>query len=272
MRCPQRIGEYLLGGVLLPFLCIRCAFPVRAECSPDECTFDVSRVVTFFYLRAVVLLTEVVAPPFGTFLMEKYSIWTPLLLALPALGLGFLFILVMPPLPVRQPPAYPDGESEDGPLSRDDVSASKETGVQAFARKSLREGYHTVRETGQVVFSNRVVACSVLAFTVSKFGREMVDFLPQYTSKRLGWSFAKVSVQVCPTVLGTSSYNDVVLDFIPSFPQGVGQHYSFRPRPTWPDALSIPCTVLSTCEDRSVDYTRQYSPVGAGCNPDGLRQ
>ena len=168
---------------------------------------NVIRVVAFFYIRAIVLLTEVVAPPFGSFLMEKYSPWTPIWLALPALASGFFFILVMPPLPIVRDTKSVGDEAESledveepaeeppvPTLSR--VSTHVKSGAHAFINGLVREAYQTITETGQVVFSNRVVACSVAAYMVSQFGRETVGFLPQYTSKRLGWSFAKTSYLV----------------------------------------------------------------------------
>jgi len=144
----------------------------------------------------------VIAPPIGAFLMVKYSIWTPIFLSVPIIGSGFVFLMIIP-----QPRRVTDGKSrdqdpsptaeeeatEDDSPQGDNISIHIKAGLRSAVRKLFREAYAIVRETGQVVFSNRIVAFAVISFMVSKFGRQIVEFLPQYASKRLGWSFAKTT-------------------------------------------------------------------------------
>ena len=141
---------------------------------------------------ASALIAECVTPPFTSYLMAK-SVWTPLLLVLVFDLLGFAILLALPetlphtmPIDIAANPLLADESSDDEsedrtPLEDDDSSPKKPTAIDRF-KKSFR---FITRDTAVIAL--------VITFLISKVGRQSINILLQYVSKRYHWTLSKVS-------------------------------------------------------------------------------
>lgn len=150
----------------------------------------------FFYLASMMLITEMVVPILGSALMERWNAFAPLIMGFP-FELTSLIVLVMIPNTVK----LATRDSEETPLL-EDINATE-------GSENTNQGTHNTKRSLKTTFSNIVAPLIVtwtlifrsrnlllvnLSFLVTTLGRETLDFLVQYTSKRFGWSLAKVCV------------------------------------------------------------------------------
>jgi predicted MFS family arabinose efflux permease len=146
------------------------------------------RAQAFFHMASVTLLSEVIAPPLGSILMEAQGVYAPLIYGFPlqVLSIAVLFML---PRSVDVAKDSNDAQSDIGGIANlPSEQDAKPAGLKTIARKVSRKlmtSWMLVRNNGNVL----VVAASFLA---TFLGKDTLDFLVQYVSKRFSWSLAKV--------------------------------------------------------------------------------
>ncbi|KAL3421705.1 MFS multidrug transporter [Phlyctema vagabunda] len=153
------------------------------------------RAEAFFHLASTMLLTEILAPPLGSVLMQTWSVFTPLICGFP-FELASLAVLSMIPNTIQllqQHVSCHDGLAPDAPISSIDAnhgrgSSSSFTRIKARIEKLS----DPILQVWTLISRNRNILLVNISFLVTTLGRETLDFLVQYTSKRFGWSLAKV--------------------------------------------------------------------------------
>lgn len=155
----------------------------------------------FFYLASSNLLTEVIAPPLGSVLMEAGSPYTPLLFGFPLELLSLVFIAKIPDTAklVEQRLASPTSpqaahsEGSDPECGATDTITHQDdpdiTGSEA-KHGSLGDQLLLVWE---MMTRNADILRITVAFLVTTLARETLDFVVQYTSERFCWSLSKVA-------------------------------------------------------------------------------
>ena len=158
-----------------------------------------NRAQAFFYIASTSLITEVLAPPVGSILMSTWDAYAPLLCGFPFEAVALLILLKLPSTLhlVEQRPniaeVLPENEDEESNTEdiRQDHQEDSVSKSKAFNSR-LRNALEPLIEVWTLVSGNRDVLLVAISFLVTTLGREILDFLVQYTSKRFGWSLADV--------------------------------------------------------------------------------
>ncbi|KAI1940057.1 hypothetical protein LOZ66_002492 [Ophidiomyces ophidiicola] len=156
----------------------------------------------FFYLASSSLLTEVIAPPLGSILMETGSPYTPLLSGFPLELLSLIFIAQIPNTAKHEEEHLASAASSSARI----YSEQSDFETRAVNTSITREDHDiTGPETKQRGLGNQLILVwemmtrnsdilrVTVAFLVTTLARETLDFVVQYTSERFGWSLSKVS-------------------------------------------------------------------------------
>ncbi|KAL7275200.1 hypothetical protein RUND412_001879 [Rhizina undulata] len=174
----------LIGGG--PSVIVALLLSIVADVAPEN-----RRATMFFYLSATMLTTEMIAPPLGSYLMQPNSdstvdniksLWRPLLIALPIQSLGFLVISFLP-------------ETLKAPSMADDSATDYETSEirdKCIPHKLLSQSLALLRKSKalRTVLSPRILLC-LMGCLVTRLGRQSLDILLQFVSKRFGWTLAQ---------------------------------------------------------------------------------
>lgn len=155
----------------------------------------------FFYLASSSLLTEVIAPPLGSILMEVGSPYTPLLFGFPLELLSLVFIAKIPDTAklveqclasATSPHAAIYNEESDFETSTmNTVPPQNDHDITGSEAKHGGLGDQLLL-VWEMMTRNGDILRITIAFLVTTLARETLDFLVQYTSERFGWSLSKV--------------------------------------------------------------------------------
>lgn len=148
------------------------------------------RAQAFFYLSTALLITEIVAPAFGSMMMQNWNVYVPLALGLVFELLGGALLSMIPETAKL---------AQAGEVSEDDETVC-ESGAARPKTSSLWSGIKTSTKhilapfvlIWRMVSGNRDVFFTAISFLVFALPREILEFLVQYTSKRFSWSLAEV--------------------------------------------------------------------------------
>ncbi|KAK2879425.1 hypothetical protein FQN49_000885 [Arthroderma sp. PD_2] len=150
------------------------------------------RSQAFFYIASILLIAEVIAPVLGSVLMQTWNVYAPLAFALIFELLGGV-VLFMLPNTVKL-------ATEDGDASEEDETNREHGGVESEShviwtglKTSVKHAVAPFVLVWRIISGNRDVFFSAISFLVLGLGREILDFLVQYTSKRFGWSLAEAN-------------------------------------------------------------------------------
>ena len=167
------------------------------------------RAEAFFYLASTMLLTEILAPPLGSVLMQR-SVFTPLISGFP-FELASLVVLSLIPNTIKlklQREQHQASNSnqlannvfvEDESVSSIDENQNHERDSKSpGVKQRLRKLSTPLLEVWTLISRNRNILLVNISFLVTTLGRETLDFLVQYTSKRFNWSLAKVRRSFSP--------------------------------------------------------------------------
>ncbi|KAI9826783.1 MAG: hypothetical protein M1819_007254 [Sarea resinae] len=161
----------------------------------SDITSDEQRATIFFQIQASVLISDIVAPPLSSVLMSR-NIWAPLLLGAFIQALSILVPACMPETlhitaretghPSRQEPAFQlaDDDEMDGRFEETD---SKTKAGDYGSRIEALKG------ATSFLFQDRKISVLVLSLVVVRVGKQAVELLLQYVSKRYDWSLAKAA-------------------------------------------------------------------------------
>lgn len=152
------------------------------------------RSSVFFYRFTSDLIAECLVPPITSILMAK-SLWLPLLAALGFQLLGVLLTFVLPEtLPIESSGQDPGVFDDNQPVAR--IVEADEGLLLENERENDEKWKIWIRKTRKsfsFVTRDATVVALVFTFLISKVGRQSINILLQYVSKRYDWSLSKVS-------------------------------------------------------------------------------
>lgn len=145
------------------------------------------RTAVFLYLTAGVLLAELVAPILAAWLMN-YGDWLPLLLAFGIQQAGIFLALAFPEtLHLRDLPEQKDSD-EDEVIELQPMDKTNPFGVKAQIR-SFKDAFNFFRRDMNVALVN-------FSFMANRIGRQALNMLIRYASKRYHWKIQKAAYLV----------------------------------------------------------------------------
>ncbi|KAI0391243.1 major facilitator superfamily domain-containing protein [Xylariaceae sp. FL0594] len=143
------------------------------------------RSTVFFYRFCAELIAECAIPPV-TYLLMRMNVWVPLLAAV---GFSVLAITMTLFIPETLPVANPD---INGDVPHSPTSPSRGSSLSEPPARSV--WFQQARESFAFVTRDKTVAALVFTFLVSKVGRQSVNVLFQYVSKRYGWDLSEAGL------------------------------------------------------------------------------
>jgi hypothetical protein len=143
----------------------------------------------FFYRFCTDLVAECFIPPITSMLMSR-NIWIPLVAAVICQGFSVALSLAVPEtLPTIV--AIPALSNHNTTSTVRDADEEPSEVAPAKDRKNFIQ---RCNDSFSFITGNPTVAALVLTFMISKIGRQSLNILLLYVSKRYGWSLAKVCV------------------------------------------------------------------------------
>jgi hypothetical protein len=138
-------------------------------------------------MGAVELITEMIMPLISTAFLSNEFVHTPILLGFVSEGLALLVIYHVPVDTCTVPleASLPTNTQQDD--SQNALQASSEA-AKSDMLKNLAGAW---REGG--IMTDAKVVTLLGCFALVKKGRQMLEMLVQYISRRYGWTFAQVS-------------------------------------------------------------------------------
>ncbi|VUC35726.1 unnamed protein product [Clonostachys rosea] len=136
------------------------------------------RTTIFYLFGAGLLVTDIVAAPFGSWLLSK-DVWLPFKFSAPMICLSFPLIFAMPETLMARKKA------ED---SNGNQPIQNQTLFRPFWRW-LGDTKQALRNLQSIVISKKMVLCLTILF-LSAFSRMTGVLFIQYTSKLLDWSIS----------------------------------------------------------------------------------
>ncbi|KAA8651283.1 hypothetical protein EYZ11_009188 [Aspergillus tanneri] len=142
------------------------------------------RATKFFFIAAAILLAEILATPLSALLMVQ-SPWVPYLLGLLCEFVGVVAALVVP----ETLPKISDEVFDD------DIPTPRRGSESLFRALLHRAGAEILRLREFITTTNNILAISV-AFFAADVGKQALQLMLQYVSKRFEWSMAKASILI----------------------------------------------------------------------------
>ncbi|KAL9622721.1 MAG: hypothetical protein Q9160_003031 [Pyrenula sp. 1 TL-2023] len=165
---------------------------------------DEQRATAFFYVIATATVGELAGSPIASLLMSNASNWTALLV-------GYAIMWVCTPLiwlaPERKRQSegdlsipgvhqfnLPNHNNDDGSMTNQASVHANEATLTTRFREKLISTAAELRSLWHLLFDNKNLLYGLLAFLVSRISPQLVYVMPQYVSKRYGWSIAKANL------------------------------------------------------------------------------
>lgn len=174
---------------------LRCIFPTLLDLDLSitsgnwfymaDLVLPIDRSTVFFYRFCTDLIAECLTTPITSILMSR-NIWIPLLAAVAFQGLGAIMSLIIPE-------TLPIAISEQASGASNMASYASDTDEEPIYDKRWKRWRQQTRESFGFITRDTAVAALVVTFLISKVGRQSINILLQYVSKRYGWSLSKAS-------------------------------------------------------------------------------
>ncbi|GKZ28480.1 hypothetical protein AbraIFM66950_007148 [Aspergillus brasiliensis] len=180
------------------------------------------RAHVFFLLAAAMLLGEILATPLSAFLMS-WSPWVPSLLGVAAQSLGLLGTTLLPETKPQKTVDQEGGDDEDNQHDTDDSAPSQYSPGRFLS--TLRNQWNQAR--GITINARSVnLICIVCSFLLASIGRQALQLIIQYASRRFSWSIAGASCLI--TVKGLINLLTLLV-LLPKLSDWLRRHLSFSP-------------------------------------------
>ncbi|GJP90785.1 hypothetical protein AlacWU_03684 [Aspergillus niger] len=170
-------------------------------------------------MAAAVLLGEILATPLSAFLMS-WSPWVPSLLGVAIQSLGLLGTTF---LPETHPQKTFHAEEGEGEGNQDDAIAhSAPTRLLTTTLRSLWDQARSFTVNARCLN----LICIVCSFLLASIGRQALQLIIQYASRRFSWSIAGASYLI--TVKGLINLLTLLV-LLPKLSDWLRRHLSFSP-------------------------------------------
>jgi hypothetical protein len=130
------------------------------------------------------LITEVVSPPLGAYLMDNWNSYSAYLFGLPLELLGFVVLAFIPET------TQPNKDQEHS------IHSESSPAPPPNKRSWIKQRYHELK--GHIIvnvlplLSRTVVWHALVGLFVNRFSRSILKTLMQYLSARFGWKLSQV--------------------------------------------------------------------------------
>ncbi|GKZ22856.1 hypothetical protein AbraIFM66951_004980 [Aspergillus brasiliensis] len=181
------------------------------------------RAHVFFLLAAAMLLGEILATPLSAFLMS-WSPWVPSLLGIAAQSLGLLGTTLLPETNLRKTFNQAEGDGEVNDNDATDHSAPAQYSLGRLL-STLRKQWNQARGITMNARSVNLI-CIVCSFLLASIGRQALQLIIQYASRRFSWSIASASYLI--TVKGLINLLTLLV-LLPKLSDWLRRHLSFSP-------------------------------------------
>ncbi|KAF2807397.1 MFS general substrate transporter [Mytilinidion resinicola] len=165
---------------------IATVFTMLSDVVPPE-----RRTTIFFYVGATLLVSEVIAPAIGFWLM-KYGDWLTFCVGAAISGLAVVLACFLPEtLHSRDQPELPDDRLED---EVDDLAERTSMSSGKGHGHGFKDQIHRLRETLHFLKKDLSLTLVVFTFLVNRLARQSQDLVIRYASKRYGWTIRQASL------------------------------------------------------------------------------
>jgi hypothetical protein len=149
------------------------------------------RFNAFLKVSATELITQIVATPIAA-LMMKRSPWLPLFLS-SAINL-ISYVLCLRLAETRPGRVEETSQSSFSPGWESDQQEQEDQ--KAITRDSVKKFKSVLKSTKSLLWGNSSVVILLLVFFVACFGKESLELLLQYISKRYLWDYSQASLSI----------------------------------------------------------------------------
>lgn len=147
-------------------------------------------------MQVILLLTEFIAPPFSTVLMQALGSHFAFLMAVPLEALAFVVLGFIPN--TRAPHNSPEGnaegdEEEENQAAQEELRESR-SGQPSWKQRALRglsHLSHNIQHGVRTLGMQPGLLIGLVALVVAKMARPMLELILQYMSVRFGWPLGK---------------------------------------------------------------------------------
>ena len=199
----------------------RCLYPGSEVCclsiarwlSPfrdtdADVTFTTLRAQVLFYIQAAALISEVSGLPIGSALLKKNGYWMPALLGLSISTLSCVLLIWLPTVSKKTNHHIAGGVEEITETSRTGLSEgdtsphSPKSSIQPHQSlgkrllRSIKSRSAGIVEVLKLVFTNPTLCIGFLSLAATNGIVSVTSFLPQFVSKRFGWTIGDVSTSL----------------------------------------------------------------------------
>ena len=140
-------------------------------------------------MTVVLLVTELVSPPVGSFVMDRFDAYVPYAVTIPLRLASFLFLLIIPET---------SSKPQNGERSfTENVEVANEASSIGLLREKVHRLISHVRIDVIPLITRGPIVLSLVAILVGSFARTVSEFLLQYTTLRFDWRWSQVSNIPC---------------------------------------------------------------------------
>lgn len=182
------------GGIFLiigggPTVVLGVIMGIVADCSSPE-----FRAVVLYYIQATVLLSLVFGQPLGGIALKRLGYWIPSITGYCLMFASCIILCWMPTVSKTNNHHVTGGEEEAMEITGDQVSHSESgRNTSQKLRSQILSGLHSIHEVIMLVATNNTLFLGLATFLMTKAGSSIIEFLPQFASKRFGWEISDAS-------------------------------------------------------------------------------
>jgi hypothetical protein len=143
-----------------------------------------SRTRVLFFIGVIFLVTELVSPPVGSFLMDRFNAFVPYAATIPLRLASFLFLLIIPET---------SSKPKTGERSSSENVVADESPNTGRLRQKVDQLLSHIRVDVLPLISRAPIILGLIALLVGNFARSVSEFLLQYMTFRFDWRWSQVS-------------------------------------------------------------------------------
>lgn len=152
-----------------------------------------SRTRVLFFMTVVFLVTELVSPPVGSCLMNRFNAYVPYAVTIPLRIASFVFLLIIPETSSK-PKNVERSSSENISTTRIKAAdVSSNIGMIGPLREKFNRLLSHIRIDVIPLITRPPIILSLVAILIGNFAHSVSEFLLQYMTIRFDWQWSQVS-------------------------------------------------------------------------------
>jgi hypothetical protein len=154
-----------------------------------------------FFMTVILLVSEIVSPPVGSLLMDRFDAYVPYAATIPIRIASFLFLLIIP----ETSPKLKTGEiSPPENVSVAEIEVADEPSSMGPLRQKIDRLLSHIQMDVVPLITRGPIILSLIAILVGNFARTVSDLLLQYMTVRFDWRWSQVSEIMYRIILNKS--------------------------------------------------------------------